>query len=163
MSEPQTPQHEKLLGKVQYEAAFERLLTRPRRTLRMFDRQLAGFIDAPPRHALLRAFLLGGQARRLQIVLHDTSTLPRDCPRLLRLLRQFPHAIAIRETEMHAKRVCDPFVVVDDRDHLHRFHHDGPRALLALDDPPGTSVFLERFDELWEASYPAVSGTTLGL
>jgi hypothetical protein len=163
MSDPNTSQHEKLVGVADYERALSRLLTRPQRVLRIFDRQLDRFIDTPANHQLLRTFLTRSRASRLHIVLHDSSTLTRDCPRLVGLLRQFAHAIAIHETEAHAKGVYDPFLVVDDRDHLHRFHYEDSRALLVLDDPPATSVFLERFAELWEASYPAVSGTTLGL
>jgi hypothetical protein len=37
------------------------------------------------------------------------------------------------------------------------------RGLMAVDDPLGTHPFIERFAEIWEASSPAVSATTLGL
>ena len=67
------------------------------------------------------------------------------------------------EPQAHAKRVYDPFALADERDHLHRFHYEDSRALLALDDPAGTQPFLDRFQELWEASGPAASATTLGL
>jgi hypothetical protein len=157
------PLHERLTGTAEYEAALDRLLARPRRTLRIFDRQLGRSFNAAARHALLRAFLLRSRANRIQIVLHDASNLVRDCPRLIDLLRHFSHAFAIQETEAHAKRVYDPFALADERDHLHRFHYEDARALLALDDPAGTQPFVDRFAELWEASSPAASGTTLGL
>ena len=59
--------------------------------------------------------------------------------------------------------VYDPFVIVDDRCFVHRFHFDEMRGLLALDDPIETHTFIERFSEIWEASSPSVSATTLGL
>jgi len=34
---------------------------------------------------------------------------------------------------------------------------------LALDDIPSAHGFVQRFAEIWEASAPAVSATTLGL
>jgi hypothetical protein len=157
------PTHEKLVGIAEYEEALDRLLARPQRHLRIFDRQLGRNYNALARHDLLRSFLLRSRSNRIQIVLHEAANLSRDCPRLVNLLRQFPHAIAIQETEPHAKRVYDPFALADERDHLHRFHYDDSRALLALDDPSGTQPFLDRFQELWEASGPAASATTLGL
>jgi len=156
-------QHEKLTGIVEYETALDRLLERPQRHLRIFDRQLSKSFNSPVRHDLLRGFLLRSRANRIQIVLHDASNLSRDCPRLMNLLRQFSHALVIHETQAHARRVYDPFALADERDHLHRFHYEDSRALLALDDPAGTQPFVERFQELWEASGPAASATTLGL
>jgi hypothetical protein len=157
------PRHEKLTGIAEYEAALDRLLERPQRQLRVFDRQLSRSFDTPARHDLLRRFLLRSRANRIQIVLHDVSNLARDCPRLMSLMRQFSHALAIQETEAHAKRVYDPFALADERDHLHRFHYEDSRALLALDDPSSTQPLVERFQELWEASGPAATATTLGL
>ena len=78
-------------------------------------------------------------------------------------MRRFSHAVAIHETEPHAKGVYDPFAMADERDHLHRFHYDDSRALLVLDDPAGRTRLAQRFEELWAASAPAVSATTLGL
>jgi hypothetical protein len=157
------PTQEKLTGMTAYEAALDRLLARPQRHLRIFDRQLGKSFIALARHELLRSFLMRSRANRIQIVVHDAGNLARDCPRLINLLRQFSHALAIHETEPHAKRVYDPFALADERDHLHRFHYEDSRALLALDDPAGTQPFLDRFQELWEASGPAASATTLGL
>ncbi|HEU5284665.1 MAG TPA: hypothetical protein VFU53_12685 [Burkholderiales bacterium] len=157
------PHHEKLSGSVEYEAALDRLLARPQRRLCLFDRQLGKGFNSAARYDLLRGFLLRDRANRIQVVLHDVSGMARDCPRMMGLLRRFPHALAIHETQPHAKAVYDPFALADERDHLHRFHYDDARALLVLDDPQATLVFVERFAELWAASEPAVFATTLGL
>lgn len=157
------PQYEKLLGSAEYEAAYDRLLARPQRMLRIFDRQLGKSFNRAARYELLRGFLLASRANRVQIVLHDASNLARECPRIVNLLRQFSHAVSIHETEPQAKGVYDPFALADERDYLHRFHYDAARSLLAFDDVPGARGFLDRFNEIWEASYPAASGTTLGL
>lgn len=158
-----TPQHRKLEGSREYEAALDTLLARPERVLRLFDRHLGSAFDTSLRYDLLHAFLLRSRANRLYIVLHDTAGLSRDCPRLISLLRQFSHSVSIHETEPQAKSVYDPIALADERDYLHRFHYDDTRALLALDDPQGANGLLQRFQEIWEASVPAVSATTLGL
>jgi hypothetical protein len=161
--EPIAPQHTKLEGTREYEAALDTLLARPQRTLRIFDRQLGPGFNSPRRYDVLRAFLMRSRANRISIVLHDASGLARDCPRVINLLRQFSHAIAIHETQPQAKGIYDPFALADERDYLHRFHYEDTRALLALDDPQGAHGLVQRFQEIWEASVPAVSATTLGL
>jgi hypothetical protein len=161
--ETNAPQHTKLEGAREYEAALDTLLARPRRTLRIFDRELGPGFNSPQRYDLLRAFLMRSRANRLYIVLHDVSGLARDCPRVLNLLRSFSHAISIQETEPQAKGVYDPFALADERDYVHRFHYEDARAVLALDDPQGAHGLVRRFQEIWEASVPAVSATTLGL
>jgi hypothetical protein len=161
--ETNNPEHRRLDGSQDYEAAIDVLLSRPQHTLRIFDRQLGAGYNSVQRCELLRTFLLRSRANRLYIVLHDAGNLARDCPRMLTLLRQFSHAVTVHETEGEGRRACDPVALADERDYLHRFHYDHARALLALDDPQGAHGLLQRFQEIWEASVPAVSATTLGL
>ena len=163
MSQDIAPEHRKLEGNAAHEDALDILFARPGRQLRIFDRQLGAGYNSAQRHDLLRHFLLASRSNRIQIVLHDASNLERDCPRLINLLRQFSYAVAIHETEPQAKGVYDPFAVLDERDYVHRFHYDDARGLLALDDPHEARGLVQRFGEIWEASSPAVSGTTLGL
>ena len=163
MSHTAVPTHRKLEGVAQYETAMDELLARPRRRLRIFDHHIGSAFNRAARHDALRTFLLASRANRVEIVLHEVANLARDCPRLMGLLRSFSHAIAIHETEPQAKGVYDPFAIADDRDYLHRFHYEAARSLLALDDPQGALTMTQRFDEIWEASAPAVSATTLGL
>ncbi len=163
MSEDPAPEHRKLEGNLEYEQALDTLFARPGRKLRIFDRLLGTAYNGAGRHDLVRRFLLASRTRTIQIVLHDTSNLQRDCPRLINLLREFSHVVTIHETEPQAKGVYDPFAVMDERDYVHRFHYDDTRGLLGLDDPHEARGFVQRFEELWEASSPASSGTTLGL
>jgi hypothetical protein len=161
-TEPQ-PQQRKLDGNREYEDALDTLYAQPGKCLRIFDRSLAGDYNSAHREDLLRKFLLASRAARIQIVVHDASNLARDCPRLVNLVRDFSHAISVNETQAEAKGVYDSFAVMDERHYVHRFHYEQPRGLLALDDPQEAHGFAKRFAEIWEASAPAVSATTLGL
>lgn len=163
MSQDIAPEHRRLEGNAEQEDALDILFARPGRQLRIFDRQLSAGYNSTRRHDLLQHFLLASRSNRIQIVVHDASNLQRDCPRLLNLLQQFSHAVTIHETEPQAKGVYDPFAVLDERDYVHRFHYDDARGLLGLDDPQEARGLVQRFEEIWEASSPAVSGTTLGL
>jgi hypothetical protein len=163
VSQDIAPEHRRLEGNAEHEDALDTVFARPGRQLRIFDRQLGAGYNSIRRQDLLRRFLLASSSSRIQIVLHDASNLQRDCPRLINLLRQFSHAVTIHETEPQAKGVYDPFAVLDERDYVHRFHYEDTRGLLGLDDPHEARGLVQRFEEIWEASSPAVSGTTLGL
>jgi hypothetical protein len=163
MSDTPAPRQSPLLGNAAYDAALDDILGRARKTVRIFETTLGGGYNSPGRVELLRTFLLANRRNRLQIVVHDVRSLDRNCPRLLNLLRVHAHAMSIHETHEVAKAVYDPFAVADEQHYVHRFHFEEMRGLMAVDDPLGTHPFLERFAEIWEASSPAVSATTLGL
>lgn len=163
MVDSPAPQHTPIMGNAAYAAALDTILEKPRKTVRIFENALGRDYNSPRRVESLRTFLLANPRNRLQIVVHDTQSMDRNCPRLLNLLRVYAHSISIHETHQTAKAVYDPFAVVDDLHYVHRFHFEELRGLLALDDPIGTHTLIERFEEIWEASSPAVSATTLGL
>jgi hypothetical protein len=163
MAENTTPQHTPLLGDTEYDAALDTVLTKARRSIRIFEHTLGRGYNSPQRFEMLRRFLLVNPRNRLQIVVHEPRAIDRNCPRILILLRLHSHSISIHETHSNAKSVYDPFTVVDDHSFVHRFHFDEMRGLLALDDPIGTHALAERFDEIWEASSATVSATTIGL
>ncbi len=156
--------HRQLHNAADYREAIDILIEVARRRLRIFDYNLEeGGYTTLRRYELLRAFLLASRSNRLEIVLHDTDYLTRFCPRILSLLRQFSHAITIRETTPQAKNIYDPFAIADETCFLHRFHYDNPSALLALNDIEGSHALLKRFEEIQAASAPAITATTLGL
>lgn len=155
--------HSQLFGDAEFDAAIDAVLAKASRTIRIFDQTLGAGYNTIERSGLLRKFLLASRRNSLQIVLHDAQTMDRTCPRILQLLRTHSHAIAIHETHPSAKSVYDPFLVVDSRCFVHRFHFDEKRGRCGLDDPIEGQTFVERFGEIWEASSPAIFATTLGL
>ena len=111
----------------------------------------------------LREFLVSGRAHRIFIALHDTALLERENPRLLTLLRQFPMSVEIHRTLAQARNANDPFVVADDHSVWRQLHYEQPRAIVALHSPADALPIMQRFDEIWQLSEPAVSATTTGL
>jgi hypothetical protein len=163
MADHPAPQHTPILGNREYESAIDTVLAKATRSIRIFDHSLGREYNSSRRYDSLRSYLMASRRNRLLIAVHETQSLDRNCPRVLNLMKQFSHAISIHETHANAKSVYDPFVIVDDRCFVHRFHFDEMRGLMAIDDPIGTHSLSERYDEIWEASSPAVSATTLGL
>ncbi len=162
--EATAPAYRKIETAAESLAAVDEVIGAAQRNLRVFDVTLAnrGF-NSPDRTEKLRAFLVASRAHRLQIALHDTDHLDRYCTRLLILLRQFPSSIEIHRTVGQARDAMDPFVVADDHSVWHQLDYGQPRAIVALHSPADATPILQRFEEIWDLTEPAVSATTLGL
>ncbi len=150
-------------SRAEYEDALDLLIERAQRSIQIFDTSLCVAYNSPRRQDALRRFLLSSRLNRLHIVLHDTATVDRNCPRLIILLRQFSHAVAVHCTHAEAKGAYDPFVIGDQKDCVRRFHFDDLRGEVSVADPSAVQVYSERFAELWAASDQALAATTLGL
>jgi len=153
-----------LESRADFDASVVELLALARRELRIFDPDLAeyGFNTAAAEQRL-QDFLAASRDSRLMIAVHDTAYITQFCPRLMRLLRQFSHAIAIHQTHDAIRNVDDVLIVADDAHYLRRPHHEQPKGVVVLHDPAETRGWLNRFEEIWEQSSPAVSATTIGL
>ncbi len=160
----QKPDYRPISGVAESLAAIEEVVGTAQRAIRVFDISLSnrGF-NSPALAEKLRQFFVAGRAHRLFIALHNTDLLERESPRLLQLLRQFPMSIEIHRTLAQARNAMDPFVVADDHSVWHQHHPEQPRAIVALRSPADATPIMQRFDEIWELSEPAVSATTLGL
>jgi hypothetical protein len=158
------PSYRPISGIAESLTAIEEVVGAAQRAIRVFDISLSnrGF-NSPSLNEKLRQFLVAGRAHRLFIALHNTELIERESPRLLALLRQFPMSIEIHRTLAQARNAMDPFVVADDHSVWHQHHHEQPRAIVALHSPADATPIMQRFDEIWDLSEPAISATTLGL
>jgi len=157
-------QHTKLDGTVDYINALDTLCGLVQRELYVFEKDFdnIGF-NSETRYNTLRTFLLASPASRLHLLAHDPRPIAQRCPRLNMLLRQFGHSMRVYQTPKHLLHLTEPFAVADESHYVRRFHFDDPRGILAQKDHAGARVLKSRFLEMWAASHPAVSPTTLGL
>ena len=158
------PQHTQLDGTADYIAALDTLCGLTQHELFVFEKDFdnIGF-NSQARYDVLRAFLLASPTHRLHLLAHDVRPITQYCPRLMMLLKQFSQNLHIYQTPKHLLNVTAPFAVADELNYVRRFHFDDPRGILAQNDPAGARVLKSRFEEMWTASHPAVSATTLGL
>lgn len=148
----------------EYLEAFDDLVANARRELRIFDPTLEGLeLNAPERNERLRKFLLASRDNRLYIALHDPEHLTRHSPRTMELLVQFSAAIAVHQTEGEAARVQDCFVLADLENFVRRPVASQTRGTYVLNEFKDGRLMRERFDEIWQSSFQAVSATRLGL
>jgi len=147
-----------------FQAAVDRLMEQPGRELRVFDPDGATLrLNDPQRIARLDRFLLSSRTRRFYLVVHDTDHLTRQCPRLLALLRRFSHAMQINRTHEEIREVQDAFLLLDAMHYVRRPVASLFRGAMGLGDENEGQALRGRFGEIWSASYPAISSTTVGL
>jgi hypothetical protein len=147
-----------------FHAAIERLLAQPGRELRIFDPDGTSLrLNDPARIDSLERFLSASRVRRVYMVVHDTDHLTRHCPRMLGLLARYAHAVQINRTHEHIRELQDAFLVLDSQHYLRRPVASFYRGAIGLGDEPEALAMRQRFMEIWEASYPGVSSTTVGL
>ena len=147
-----------------FTVAIDRLLEQPGRELRIFDPDGAALrLNDPQRIERLDRFLLASRTRRIYLVVHSTEHLTRQCPRLMTLLRRFSHAMQINRTHEEIREVQDAFLLLDAMHYVRRPMATLFRGAMGLGDENEGQALRGRFAEIWSASYPAVSSTTVGL
>jgi len=160
---PQT-EYQTFEGAAEFQQAVERLLAAPGRELRIFDPNLSALrLNDPERIERLKAFLLESRTRHIFIALHDPDHVTRECPRMMSLLARFAHAIQVNRTHDEIRGIQDSFLVLDQSHYLRRPVARFFRGALGLHDEPEALAMRGRFQEIWAASFPGVSSTTLGL
>jgi hypothetical protein len=117
----------------------------------------------PERAALLRTLLHASRNHRLRIALHETQGIEGELPRLLQLLGQYSGQMFIHRTSGSARDAMDPLILADDACLWHRLHAEHPRSVLVLHNPADCRALHDRFEQIWENSEHAVSGSPLGL
>jgi hypothetical protein len=147
-----------------FHAAVDRLLEQPGRELRIFDPDATALrLNEPARIATVERFLLASRTRRIYLVLHDTEHLTRYCPRMMVLLGRFAHAVQINRSHEEIREIQDSFFVLDAQHYVRRPVAAFFRGAMGLGDETEGLAMRSRFMEIWGASFPAVSGSTLGL
>ena len=147
-----------------FQAAVDRLLAQPGRELRIFDPDGAALrLNDSARIESLERFLNASRTRRIYMVLHDAEHLKRHCPRMLVLLARFSHAVQINRTHEHIRELQDAFLVLDSQHYVRRPVANFYRGAIGVGDEIDGLAMRQRFMEIWEASFPGVASTTVGL
>jgi len=132
--------------------------------MRIFDPDLKALrLNSPARISQLESFLRVSRTRKIYMVVHNIDHLTRHCPRMLGLLRLFNHVIQINRTHEEIGKLQDAFMVLDAQHYLRRPVAEQLRGAIGLNDDTEALSMRSRFQEIWSASYPGVSGTTVGL
>ncbi|WLI87856.1 hypothetical protein Q4S45_14030 [Massilia sp. R2A-15] len=146
----------------EFGAHFRACLARSQGVLEMFDPDFSVFpLGQSDVDAALRHFLAAGGA--LVLAMHRTDHIERECPRFLRLLRDYSHRVECRATPPNLHQLTDSFCIGDQIHIVRRFHCDHMRGEAAFDNPAACEISLERFAAIWLESRPCLHPTVTGL
>ncbi len=156
------PEISKFDSRAEFEGHFLDVVGRSKASLALFDPDFSVFpLGSLQTDAALRHFFsLGGH---LQIAMHQTAHIERECPRFMRLLKDYSHRIECRVTNRPLRTLTDSFCIGD---HIHiarRFHSDHMRGEAGFNAPLATEISNERFVGIWAESLPGLHATTTGL
>jgi hypothetical protein len=152
----------KFSSRHEFQALLAVCLERATLQLQLFDADYALWnLGSSANDTLLRRFLAGGG--QLRLVAHNNGYLERDCPRLLRLLKDYGHRIECRLTPKSLRHLTDSFCLADGRHIVRRFHQDHLRGEAVFNTPPATELSAERFAGIWAESTSGLQASTTGL
>ena len=147
-----------------YLAAIDRLLPLATHQLNIYDEDLARLsLENSGRLEQLGQLLANAKEHPLRIALRDGTHFQTRSPRLQRLLTPWMHRAEIRQTPADLAQLRDGMIIVDARHALVRLEKNLPRSVLLIDDTPGVMPYLERFEEIWQATRKNLLQTPLGL
>jgi hypothetical protein len=158
------PQYERFEDEETFQQAVDRLLEQPGRELRIFDPDLSGLrLNLPDRISRLQRFLMASRTRRIYIAIQDPGYLAKYSPRMRDLMARYAHAVQVQQTDEEIRELQDAFFVLDANHYVRRPAARFWRGAIGIGDESEALAMRARFLEIWAASYPAVSPTTLGL
>ncbi len=144
------------------QAHFAQCLAISKVSLQLFDPDFTVFpLGSSETDAALRHFLKGSGS--LQLVAHDTGHIERECPRFLRLLRDYSHKVECRVTPRNLRHLTDSFCIGDGVHIVRRFHSDHMRGEAGWHAPGATEISTERFRAMWVEAMVALPPSTTGL
>jgi hypothetical protein len=106
---------------------------------------------------------MASRTRRIYIAIHDPGYLTKYSPRMRDLMARYAHAVQVQQTDEEIRELQDAFFVLDANHYVRRPAARFWRGAIGIGDESEALSMRARFMEIWAASYPAVSPTTLGL
>ena len=147
-----------------YLTPLDALIAQAQWRLRLYDATLEkAALNEAVRYRQLRVFCLGNPQRRIEILLDDPTHIKTQCPRFMRLLRDFSHVLEIRQTDSESIRPAHAFALADHRVWLTGFDKNALPGEWAINDMSGAVLLHQAFEQLWQRAIPNVSVSTLGL
>lgn len=117
----------------------------------------------PARIETLKQLLLANRNHHIRIALHDTAGIESELARLVALKSLFSGQISIHRTINAARDAKDVMLIADDAHYWRKPYFEHPRSVLTLHDLTATQPFIDRFEQIWENTEVAVTGSTVGL
>ena len=140
------------------------ILELAKHSLRIFDEDLSKLkLENAENASLLQRLLASERHHSVQILLKNADTVQRNCPRLMKLLRQYPESMTITQCPQHLASLSEALLIADDNHALVRFHMDNVRCKAIIGSTDECIPYLLRFEEIRKEGGDQICATPLGL
>ncbi|HVS75926.1 MAG TPA: hypothetical protein VHE11_03255 [Steroidobacteraceae bacterium] len=110
--------------------------------------------DQTPFLEVIKHFVLARSFAKVRVLLAEPTRVMRDSNRFVAMGRRLSSCIDIRYVAAEARQRASAYLIADDRAIVYRMRADTWDGVADINNPPVARLYLQEFDQIWDASAP---------
>jgi hypothetical protein len=103
---------------------------------------------------VIKHFVLARSFAKVRVLLAEPTRVMRDSNRFVAMGRRLSSCIDIRYVAASARQRASAYLIADDRAIVYRMRADTWDGVADINNPPVARLYLQEFDQIWDASAP---------
>jgi hypothetical protein len=103
---------------------------------------------------VIKHFVLARSFAKVRVLLAEPARVMRDSNRFVAMGRRLSSCIDIRYGAAEARQRASAYLIADDRAIVYRMRADTWDGIADINNPPAARLYLQEFDQTWDASAP---------
>ncbi|MGB6486998.1 MAG: hypothetical protein WBE91_08970 [Steroidobacteraceae bacterium] len=103
---------------------------------------------------VIKHFVLARSFAKVRVLLAEPTRVMRDSNRFVAMGRRLSSCIDIRYVAAEARQRASAYLIADDRAIVYRMRSDTWDGVADINNPPVARLYLQEFDQIWDASAP---------
>jgi len=103
---------------------------------------------------VIKHFVLARSFAKVRVLLAEPTRVMRDSNRFVAMGRRLSSCIDIRYVAAEARQRASAYLIADDRAIVYRMRADTWDGVADINNPPVARLYLQEFDQIWDASAP---------
>ena len=103
---------------------------------------------------VIKHFVLARSFAKVRVLLAEPTRVMRDSNRFVAMGRRLSSCIDIRYVAAGARQRASAYLIADDRAIVYRMRADTWDGVADINNPPVARLYLQEFDQIWDASAP---------
>lgn len=103
---------------------------------------------------VIKHFVLARSFAKVRVLLAEPTRVMRDSNRFVAMGRRLSSCIDIRYIAAEARQRASAYLIADDRAIVYRMRADTWDGVADINNPPVARLYLQEFDQIWDASAP---------
>lgn len=103
---------------------------------------------------VIKYFVLARSFAKVRVLLAEPTRVMRDSNRFVAMGRRLSSCIDIRYIAAEARQRASAYLIADDRAIVYRMRSDTWDGVADINNPPVARLYLQEFDQIWDASAP---------